>query len=198
MEGPKPVKGTTIVGVKAKEGVVLAADMQSTAYYVESKRERKIHKITENTAVATAGVVGDIQFLLRLIKAEAQLYEMENGKITPKAIATLLSTILHGNRIFPYITAMIVGGFDGKPELFAIDPFGGVGEGEDFYAMGSGSPVAIGVLEADYKPEMSIEEAKKLAVKAIKAAKERDVYTGGKGIIVAVIDAKGYREEVLE
>ena len=192
---PEAVKtGTTTLGMIFKDGVILAADMQSTAGYVESRQERKIYPITNNIAVTTAGVVGDLQFLIRLLKVEARLYEMGNGKITTKAMTTLLSNILHSNRWFPYIAAMIIGGYDKGPELYALDPFGGVGTGEKFFVTGSGSPLALGVLESSYREDMDEKEAVELARKAIATAKERDVYTGGRKIMVAVIDKNGYRE----
>ena len=186
--------GTTTLGMVFKDGVLLAADMQSTSHYVESRVERKIYPITDRIAVTTAGIVGDLQFLVRILKVEAKLYEMENGKITTKAMATLLSNILHANRWFPYIVAILLGGYDEKPELFAIDPFGGVGKGEKYFVTGSGGPLALGVLEAGYREDMSEEEAVELAKKALKAARERDVFTGGRKFMIAVIDKKGYRE----
>ena len=188
--------GTTTLGMIYRDGVVLASDMQSTAGYIESRYERKIFPITKHIAVTTAGVVGDLQFLVRLLKVEARLYRMGNGVITTKALTTLLSNIMHANRFFPYIAALIIGGYDeGRgPQLFAIDPYGGVGTGEKYFVTGSGSPLALGVIESSYREDMSEEEAVELARRAIATAKERDVYTGGKKILVAVIDSKGYRE----
>ena len=60
-------KGTTTLGLIYKDGVVLAADSQSTSAYVESRFEKKIHPVTDRIAITTAGVVGDLQFLLRLL-----------------------------------------------------------------------------------------------------------------------------------
>jgi len=188
--------GTTTLGMLYKGGVILASDTQSTATYVESRYERKIFPITNYIAVTTAGVVGDLQYLVRLLKVEAKLYRMGNGEITTRALVTLLSNILHANRLSPYITAMIVGGYDrGKgPQLFSVDPFGGVGTGEKYFVTGSGAPLALGVIEGSYREDLSEKEAVELAKKAISAARERDVFSGGKKILLAVIDEKGYRE----
>jgi len=196
MEEKIKESGTTVLGLIYKNGVVLASDTQSTAAYIESRMERKIFPITSHIAVGTAGVVGDLQFLVRLLKVEAKLYRMGNGEITTKALATLLSNILHANRLFPFITAMVIGGYDKKrgPQLFAIDPFGGVGTGEKYFVTGSGAPLALGVIESSYREDMSEKEAVELARKAIMTARERDVFSGGKKILIAVIDEKGYRE----
>lgn len=186
--------GTTTLGMIYKDGVVLATDTQSTASYIESRSEKKLHAITENIAVTTAGVVGDIQAVVRFLKAEARIYQMNNGKISTRGIVTLLSNVLHSSRMFPFITAMLVGGYNGKPEIFAVDPYGGVGSGENFFVTGSGAPLAMGVLESSYGKDMTEKQAVGLAKKAIATAQERDAYTGGRNISVAVVDPKGFRE----
>ncbi len=186
--------GTTTLGMVYKDGVLLAADSQSTSAYVESRFERKVHPVTDHIAITTAGVVGDIQFILRLLRVEARLYEMGNGGVTTKSMVTLLSNVLHSNRYFPMITAMVIGGYDNGPQLYSIDPLGGIGQGEKYFATGSGSPLAMGVLESQYREDLSEKEAAELAKNAIGAAIQRDVYTGGRRIIIAVIDKNGYRE----
>ncbi|HDR53709.1 MAG TPA: proteasome subunit beta [archaeon] len=186
--------GTTTLGMIFKDGVVLAADTQSTAGYIESRNEKKVHAITRHIALTTAGVVGDIQAVIRLLKAESKLYQMNNGGITTNGVVTLLSNVLHSNRMFPYITALLVGGYDEEPKLMAIDPYGGVGTGEDFFVTGSGAPLAMGVLESSYTKNMTEKETVELARKAVSTAQERDIYTGGRRVSVAVIDKNGFRE----
>jgi proteasome beta subunit len=191
----KVKKGTTTLGFIFKDGVVLATDSQSTSAYVESRYERKLHQITDSIALTTAGVVADLQFLVRLLRVEAKLYEMGNGKITTKALVTLLSNIMHSNRYFPLIAAMVIGGYDENgPSIYSIDPYGGLGTGEKYFSTGSGSPLAVGVLESQYKENLSEEQAVNLAKTALNAAIQRDIYTGGKRLFIAVIDKKGYRE----
>lgn len=187
-------KGTTTLGIIFDGGVLLAADSQSTSAYVESRYERKIHPITGSIGITTAGVVGDIQYLIRLLKAEAQLYEMGNGNPTTKGMVTLLSNIMHGNRYYPLIAAMVIGGYDTAPRLFSIDPYGGIGRGEKYFSTGSGSPLAMGVLESQFTDGLSEADAIKLARSAISAAISRDIYTGGKKLKIAIIDKNGYRE----
>jgi len=141
-----------------------------------------------------AGMVGDALSMVRLLKAQFKLYKLERGPISVKAAATLLSNILHGSKYFPYINQFILAGFDKEPGLYSFDPFGGFDVRDKFYSTGSGSPFVYGVLEAEFKEGMVTEEAIKLAVKAIKAAIERDIGSGGKGFNVAVIDKNGFKE----
>jgi len=187
--------GTTTVGITFKEGVVLAADMKSTlGYLVSSKEAQKIYQIDDKIAVTTAGGSGDTQALVRLLKAEIQIYKLSrNAEFSVNAAKSLLSNILQGVRYYPYMAMMILGGVDKTgPHVFSIDPVGGA-EPDKYTATGSGSPIAYGVLEDSFKSEMTREEAVDLAKRAVKAARERDIFSGGAGILVAVIDKNGLK-----
>ena len=188
-------KGTTTLGLITKDAVVIAAEQKSTlGYMIDSKVAQKIYKLDEHIGLTIAGMVGDALSMVRLLKAQFKLYELERGPISIKAAATLLSNILHGSKYFPYINQFILAGFDKEPSLYSFDPFGGFDVRDNFYSTGSGSPFVYGVLEAGFKENMVREEAIALVIKAIKAAIERDVGSGGKEIQVAVIDKNGYRE----
>ncbi len=196
MKGVK--SGTTTVGIVCKDGVVLAAERKATmGYLVASKEDTKITKIMDHIAITQAGMVGDIQALTRYIKAEANLFELRNKKkITVAATANLLANILYGGRwsFFPYMVQLIMAGYDEKgPSLFILHPDGSQLEEKKFFSTGSGSPMAFGVLEALFKEGMSMDEGKKVAAKAVKAAVERDIASGGIGIDIAIIDSKGFK-----
>ncbi len=162
---------------------------------VADKNAKKLYKIDDYIAITIAGSVGDAQAIVRMLSAEARLYKMRTGKyISPLACATLLSNILHSSRYFPFLTQIIIGGYDltDGPKLFSLDPLGGMNEETNFIATGSGSPIAYGVLEAEYEKDMSVEDGLKLAVKALKSAMERDAYSGN-GISLAVITKEGVK-----
>jgi len=188
-------KGTTTIGLIAKDAVVLAAEQKSTmGYLVDSKVAQKIYPLDNHIGLTIAGSVGDALAMVRLLKAQFKLYKLERGPITLKAAATLLSNILQGSKYFPYINQFILAGFDSEAGVYSFDPFGGFDVKDKFYSTGSGSPFAYGVLEAEFKENMVVDEAVVLVVKAIKCAIERDIGSGGKEIQVAVIDKSGYRE----
>ncbi|NJE43308.1 archaeal proteasome endopeptidase complex subunit beta [Thermococcus sp. GR6] len=191
--------GTTTVGIKAKDGIVLAADTQASLdHMVETLNIRKIIPITDRIAITTAGSVGDVQALARMLEAEARYYQFTWGRpMSTKAMANLLSNILNGNKWFPYLVQIILGGYVEEPTLANLDPLGGL-IFDDYTATGSGSPFAIAVLEDGYKKDMSIEEAKELAVRAVRTAGKRDVYTGSRKIQVVVITKEGITEEFVE
>ena len=188
-------KGTTTIGLIAKDAVVLAAEQKSImGYTVDSKVAQKVYQLDNHIGLTIAGAVGDALAMIRLLKAQFKLYKLERGPITIKAAATLLSNILQGSKYFPYINQFILAGYDKEPGLYSFDPFGGFDFKDKFYSTGSGSPFAYGVLEAEFKENMTIEEAIALIIRAVKTAIERDIGSGGKEIQVAVIDKNGYRE----
>jgi len=188
-------KGTTTVGLITKDAVVIAAEQKSTmGYMVDSKLAQKVYQLDDHIGLTIAGAVGDALSMVRLLKAQFKLYKLERGPITVKAAATLLSNILHGSKYFPYINQFILAGFDSEPNVYSFDPFGGFDHRDNYYSTGSGSPFVYGVLEAEFKENMAINEAIALVIKAIKAAIERDIGSGGKEIEVAVIDKSGFKQ----
>ncbi|MFB6088148.1 MAG: archaeal proteasome endopeptidase complex subunit beta [Candidatus Aenigmatarchaeota archaeon] len=196
MEQESKKTGTTTIGLTYKDGVVLASERKATlGHMVDSKQAQKIYELTDNIGITTAGSVGDIQSVVRYMKAEANIFKFQKGKkITVKGLTTLLANILQGNKMFPYLGQFIIGGYDKRGgQVFSLDPLGGVEKGDNFYSTGSGSPMAIGVLEDRYEEEMKEEDAVDLALSAIKSATNRDVYSG-EGFAVAVIDDSGFRE----
>ncbi len=194
-EMQKKVKtGTTTVGIVAKEGVVLAAERKATmGYLVASQDAQKIYQIDDKLGMTIAGLVGDAQALLRYIKAELKIYKLqEEKKMGLEAASTLISNILYSRRFYPYIVQLVVGGYDSEPGLFTLSPDGSVMP-EKYFSTGSGSPVAFGVLENEFKEGMEIQQAKKLAVRAVRAATKRDIASGGSGIDAVVISKSGFK-----
>lgn len=187
--------GTTTVGIMGKGFIVLSAERKATmGYLVASKHTKKIIELDKHVGMTIAGSVGDAQALERYIKAEMKLYELEESrKISIKAVATLVSNILYARSYFPYYVQLLIGGHDGKPRLFSFDPTGSVIEEKDYFSTGSGSVMALGVLEDKYKEGIDLEGTKRLAVRAVKAATERDIASGGSGIDLAVITPQGFK-----
>lgn len=192
----KNLKGTTTVGLTCSDGLVLVADKRASAgRLIASKRAKKIFQLNDFVGATVAGSVGDAEALMRLVQAEASLYEMNNEKpMSAKAIATLLSNILHGSKYFPYLVQLLIGGMDpDNPQFFTLDPIGGLIE-EAYAATGSGSPIAYGVLEQLYSEDMSVEECVPVALKAINSAISRDAATGDGLTLVTINKEEGFNK----
>ena len=195
--------GTTTLGLMCKDGIVLAADRRATAgYFVASKKIEKVLKITDDIAVTIAGTVSDIQLLIKLIKAELKLKHLKTGKVnTVKEAANLLAGIVYNNIrkfcIIPGITHFVVGGRDAKGfHLYDLSPDGSITDIDDYVSSGSGSLFVYGVLEGDYKKEITVKGGIDLALKGINTSIKRDIASGN-GIIVFTITDKGVKK-VLE
>ena len=182
------LKGTTTVGVTCKDGIVFATERRaSMGNLIAHKVADKIFKIDDHIGATIAGSVSDAQKLMGYISAEVALYRLRNGApMSVEAAANMTSNILHASRFYPYYVQTLLGGVDEKgPALFSLDPSGGVIK-DLMISTGSGSPVAYGVLEDRYNSEMDIEEGTSVVIRAIKAAMERDTYSGN-GIRVAIV-----------
>ncbi len=185
--------GTTTVGIVCRDGVVLASESKATmGYMIAHKEVKKVFQIDDFIGVTTAGGVGDIQALIRLTKAEINLYKMNRGEITVNAVSTLLGNVLHNNRYFPFMAVMLIGGKDKTGyHLYSLFPDGSSIE-DKFISTGSGSPFAYGVLEDSFHADLSVKDAINIAVRSIKSARERDIASGGKKIVVASITERGF------
>lgn len=189
------VHGTTTVALRLKNGVVLAADKRATAgYYIAHKKVRKIAKIDERAAMTISGVVADAQMLVDTVKAEINYYKLTTKTpLTIRGIATVLSNIIFSYaRRLPYIVQLIIAGYDVKPRLYTIDWFGTVTE-ERYVATGSGSPIAISIIESSYDENIPIDKGITLVIKAVNAAMKRDI-ASGEGVDVVTITKDKYRE----
>jgi proteasome beta subunit len=193
--GSATYHGTTTVGLVCSDGVVLATDTRVTAGgFIAHKRGKKLLRIDDNIAMTISGGVADAQNVVDTLKYYTNLYRIERGRQMPvKAAAQVVSNMLFSSRLYPYIADVLVGGVDPKGgALFNVDFFGSMNK-ENVIATGSGSPVAYGVLEDEFKEGMTVAKAYPLAAKAIIAATRRNVATGDH-FDIAVLDKDGFRE----
>ena len=159
---------------------------------IVDKRAEKVHVINDDFAVTIAGGVSDAQLLIKLIRAELKLKEVKtNKKATAKEAANLLGGLLYSNirrpSMIPGIAHFLLGGRDKEgTHLYDLFPDGSVTPIRDFVSSGSGSVFALGVLETQYRADMTTDEAVKMAVKAINTALKRDSCSGN-GIDVIVV-----------
>ena len=190
------IPGATTVGVIFQGGVLLAAEKRVTyGGFIMSRGGKKVFKITDSIGVACAGLVGDMQILAREMQAQANLYSMDVGRpISVRSSAKLLANVLFNRRYAPLITQTIVGGLDEEgSSIYVLDVLGSLIP-DKYAAVGSGTETAIGVVEEGFKDNMTLEEAKKLVTRAVKAAIQRDAMSGD-GLDFVIITKDGVFEE---
>ena len=193
------IPGATTVGVVFQDGVILAAEKRVTyGNFVMSKGGKKVFKITDGIGFACAGLVGDMQILAKEMEAQANLYSMDVGrKISVRSAAKLTANVLFNRRYAPLITQTIVGGLDEEgPLLYVLDVLGSLIP-DKYAVVGSGTEIAIGVIEEGYKENLSAQEAKELVTRSIKSAISRDSMSGD-GIDYLIITKNGITEDSIK
>jgi proteasome beta subunit len=139
-------------------------------------------------------MIADMQVLVRQVGALSKIRKLETKRnVAPNSVAKLMSVIMFERRFFPLLTQVIVGGVEAKPQIYTLDPLGSLLP-DEYAAVGTGAEMALGVMDAEYKKEISEEKAKELAIKAIKSSIQRDS-SSGDGIDLLMITNKGHREE---
>ncbi len=189
------LKGTTTVGIVCRDGIVLATDTRATmGYFVAHKGAKKIHKIDDHMAITIAGAVADAQAVVEVLKVNANLYRYENGSPMPVSAASrLVANVLFSSRMIPLVMQAIIGGVDESgSRIFALDPLGSVTE-EKCVSTGSGSPIAYGILESEFKEGATVQQTIPMIVKAVDTAMKRDAASGD-SFDVAIVTKEGYRE----
>lgn len=193
------IPGATTIGVVCKEGVILASEKRvSYGYLVMSKGGKKVFKIADHIGAACAGLVSDMQMLMKEMEAYANLFRLETGRPIPvRSAAKFMSNLLFQRRLFPLLTQTIVGGTDEEgASIYVLDVLGSVIP-DKYAAVGSGAEIAIGTLEGSYKEDMTLEEAKDLVIRSVKSAISRDIMSGD-GIDFLIITPEGTKEESLK
>ena len=187
------LKGTTTVGVVCTDGVILSSDTRVTmGYFVAHKQGKKIYQIDDHIAMTISGGVADAQYVVEVLKVNAKLYKLNNGRpMLVKAASRLVANVLFSAR-GGLMAQILVGGVDSTgPHVFSLDPYGSLVE-EKCVATGSGSPIAYGVLEDKYKEGAQIKDMLPVVVRAVDSAMKRDIATGN-NFDISVITKEGYR-----
>lgn len=188
---------TTILAIKTKEGVVIASDMQISGYYIYGDT-LKVIPLTKRIYVAFTGIVSDIQYLIKILRNEIELFNLRTGReIKVQEIANLVSLInYYGVRnFFPRIAGFILAGFDEKDfYIYDIGIDGFIEEKKDYIASGSGSIFVLPILDNNYNKDMSLKEAKELAIKALQVAAKRDLFSGIGYVVYTITKTKVEKE----
>lgn len=189
--------GATAIGLTCQDAIVLAAEKRiSYGNFVVNKNTKKIFSITDQVASACAGMVADMQVLTRQVGALAKIRKLETRReMATNSVAKLMSVIMFERRYFPLLTQVIVGGVHDVPEIYTLDPLGSLLP-DNYAAVGTGAELALGLIDSEYKKNMSEDASKKLAIKAIKSSIQRDSASGD-GIDILTITKKGIEEESL-
>ena len=187
--------GATAVGITYNDGVLLAAEKRvSYGNFVVNKNAKKTFNVTDHVGAACAGMVADMQVLVRQVSALSKIRKLETRRnVEPNSVAKLMSVIMFERRYFPLLTQVVVGGVTtGKPEIYTLDPLGSVLP-DRYAAVGTGAEMALGVMDADFNENLDEEKATNLALRSIRSSIQRDSASGD-GIDILIINKNGKSE----
>jgi proteasome beta subunit len=183
--------GTTILAIRFQGGVVIAGDRRATeGYSIAHRSIEKVFPTDDSSAVAIAGAAGPAIEMVRIFQTELEHYEkIEGERLTLEGRANKLSQFIRSNLPMAMQGMVVVPlyvGFDdqkGYGRIFKYDITGGRYEESDYYATGSGGRDARGTIKKRYRPDLSRDEAVKVALEALFDASEEDVATGGPDVL---------------
>jgi proteasome beta subunit len=181
--------GTTTLGMRIKDGVILATDQRATmGNLIANSNVQKVYPLSDNLGMTISGLVGDAQLMVRYMTSQIAIYEMQKGApMSVQTAATLMGSVIRSG----FYLGPLLGGYDKTGgHVFSVDGAGGVIE-DRYCASGSGSITAYGALETLYKDNMTKEQAIDVAISGLNAARRRDNYTGD-GMLILYIGPKGY------
>lgn len=174
--------GTTTLGFVFDHGVLLAVDSRaSMGSYIGSGSVKKVIEISRFLLGTMAGGAADCSFWERNLALQTRIHELREGKrISVAAASKLLSNTVYGYRGYGLSMGTMIAGWDENlgPALYYIDDDGTRLKGDRF-SVGSGSTYAYGVLDSEYRKDLTIPEAVALGKKAIFHATNRDTMSGG-------------------
>ncbi|MCK4717578.1 MAG: archaeal proteasome endopeptidase complex subunit alpha [Thermoplasmata archaeon] len=170
-------RGTTTVGLRFKDGVVLIIDKRIVSKLIEPESIEKIFQIDEHIGCATSGLVADARVLVDYARVLAQVNKVTyDEKISVEALVKKICdykqffTHYAGGR--PFGTAILMAGVDDAgPRLYETDPSGAL-VGYKAGAIGSGRSVVIEMFEDKYRDDMDGKQALTLGLQALQQATE--------------------------
>ena len=169
-------RGTVAVGVKCKEGIVIAVEEKPRKVQI-SETAQKIFQIDDHVGVAAAGYIPDARSQVDNARFFSQsnkmIYDEEvEVETIAKHLADQCQQYTQYAGVRPYGVALILGGVvNNTPQLYLTDP-SGTYISYDAISIGSGSDSVTDFLEKTYKEELTLDEASTLAAAGIYLSSE--------------------------
>jgi len=192
-------RGATILGIRCSEGVILGAE-ENVEPLEEAEYSWKIFKVDEHVGAAIVGLSSDARVLIDQARIYAQSNKLTydepiDVEVVSKRVCDIMQLYTQHAGVRPFGISIIFGGADKTgTRLFGTHP-SGTYRGYKATALGAGRETVLAILKDEYKEDMSLEEAKKLAVKClVKALEARQLPPR---IKIAVIPSETKKMEML-
>jgi len=189
--------GATSVGIKAKDGVVLATENKQKSILYEEHSVDKVEMITDHIGMVYSGMGPDYRLLVRQARKMAQNYYLTYREPIPTAqlvqrVATVMQEYTQSGGVRPFGVSLLICGWDGeRPYLFQCDPSGA------YFAwkatsMGKNSINGKTFLEKRYTEDLELDDAVHTAILTLKEGFEGQMTENN--IEIGICDKTGFRQ----
>ena len=174
------------VGILATDGIVLAVEKKITSKLLENTNSEKMYKVDDHLACSVAGITADANILINYARLCAQRYTLTYQE--PMPIEQLIVNICDKKQGYtqfgglrPFGVSFLWAGWDKNfgYQLYQSDPSGNYG-GWKATAIGANNQAAQSILKQEYKNNMSLDDAVKLAIKVLNKSMDSTALTANK------------------
>ncbi len=172
-------QGSTAIGISCKDGVVLVTDKRLVDKLVVSESVEKIWQIDDHIGSTASGIISDARVLIERAQILAQQHRVTYD--SPIDILSIVKDICNLKQITtqsggyrPFGVSILVAGVDnGQPKLFETDPTG-IYFQYKATVIGEAEPEIEEILYKEYKDDITMEEALRLAINALKKTLDKN------------------------
>ena len=190
-------RGTTTVGLKFRDGVILIVDKRISSKLVISDSIEKMYQIDDHIGITTSGLVADARQLVDRARVQCQINRMTYGDSI--SVTSLVKKMCDHKQSFtqyggarPFGTALLIAGIDDEGiHLYETDPSGAY-QSYQAGASGRGRSAVIDHFESSWKTNMTQNAAIKLGLEALRDSLEDDL--NADTVEIAVVTSDGYQK----
>jgi len=173
------VTGTSVIAIKYKDGVVVAADtLASYGSLARFMKLERLHKIGKETLIGVSGEISDFQFMVKeLQKMNLDDYCWDDKVYhTPREIWNYVSRRMYYQRsnFDPLYNQLVVAGMDGEKPFLAYVDLHGTHYEDNTIGTGYGGYMARPLLRNAYREDLTYEEARKVVEDCMRILFYRD------------------------
>jgi proteasome alpha subunit len=165
-------RGATVMGLKSRDGIAMLVDKRISTKLLEAESIEKIFKIDDHIGAVASGLVADGRALVDRARVEAQINHITYGEpisieVLAKKISDHIQTFTQYGGVRPYGSALLIAGIDDSGQrLFETDPSGALYEYKAV-SIGANRNTVMEMLENLYSPDMSLDDAIVLGIRAL-------------------------------
>ncbi|KJE92999.1 proteasome alpha 4 subunit [Capsaspora owczarzaki ATCC 30864] len=177
----------TCLGILTSEGIIIAAERRVTSKLLEQNSlSEKIYKLNDHMATSVAGITADANILINWMRLEAQRYMLSFHEPIPceqlvQRLCDMKQSYTQYGGLRPFGVSFLYAGWDQHFgfQLYQSDPSGNYG-GWKATCIGAGSQSVQSLLKQDYKEELTLQQAKLLAIKVLSKTLDSTTLTSEK------------------